>query len=136
MKVNWKKEQFTYNHLSLDFTAARNLIRAAFPVLVRQHMVKSDTKNGVIEPVVDWRPLFLNPAIQVYLMDYLGDDAIGFCTGYDTINKRNVKFFATDFACVLSYPPQKMDLSAMAKVVATETNLPEKLNNFYERYYR
>jgi ABC-type molybdate transport system permease subunit len=136
LKIHWEKEKLEYNHLSLDFAAARNLIRAAFPVLVAKYLVKSKAKGKVVYPVVDWKPLFLNPAIQCYLMQYLGDDPIGFCVGYDTVNKREVKFFADTHACPFVFPPQRMRLEVMAKVVATEEPLPEDLARFYERYYK
>lgn len=136
MKINWKEQTLKYNHLSINFAAARNLIRAAFPDLVSSHLVKTKMKGKVLYPIVDWKPIFLNPAIQCFLMEYLGDEPIGLCTGYDTINKRLVKFFAQeDYACVFIFPPQKIKLELMAKVVNTEDPLTKEQNTFYERYY-
>lgn len=135
MEINWREEKIHDSYLYISFCAARNLIRAAFPGIIKNHLVKSKWNKGKIEMTVDWKPIFLNPAVQSYLIKYTGEEPIGFCSGYDTINRRNVLFFADSHACILEFPPKRIELCCIAKVVATEQPMPENLNYIYERYY-
>ena len=71
LKLDYRKETITVSRKVITFEEARRIIRESYPHAVKKHTTKSKFSGGKIKVYVDWRTLFLNPMVQMHLLNHI-----------------------------------------------------------------